>query len=311
MPDIQYYVVRQGEAQERFVPMIPVDQLPDWLDVVGVPRELQAKDATKMTALLDIGRKGGLGGTFQVRLLMDGPGEASSESDAGTGQAVKPAALTASLAASSETSVTSAPSSHDATGGEACDTHLDPIKELTDKNEDPGCWKHACQPAKPIMAKGVPKTTADSKIQNPAKGESQNNKLRVLPCKYWCKYGRCGFNTRCQFAHIMPLTREGLQAVDLDELPKWFIKKQSSGQDPDKKKDLPAGRQSSSFHGGTPTARSKLYKTQKATAATASYTTNRQSTMCTPALSKTYKHKTVITADTARAVEVDDLIELI
>ena len=98
----------------------------------------------------------------------------------------------------------------------------------------------------------------------------------------------------------MPLTREGLRAVDLDELPPWYLKKQSSGQGPDKKKGLPVSP------GGIPTASSKLHKMQKATAATASWTTSRQSSMRAPVPSKTYKPMPAIPA-----VEVDNLIDLI
>ena len=209
MPEIQYYVVRQDEAKERFVPLIPVDQLPDWLDVVGVPREVQAQDATKMTALLDIGRKGGLGGTFKVRLLMDSPGSASSESDAGAGHAVKSTASTASPAAASEASaasaasVTSAPSSHDATGDEACDSehdakqahartdktaHIDPIKESSNTDGGLGCWKRSHLATTPFMAKDAPETTAEGSPSDIH--ENQRMKPHILPCKYWCKHGR-------------------------------------------------------------------------------------------------------------------------
>lgn len=61
-PRAQYYVVRPGpvttlpsggrsQAPARLVPLVAVDQLPEWINIVGVPRELKPEDAVQMLAI--------------------------------------------------------------------------------------------------------------------------------------------------------------------------------------------------------------------------------------------------------------------
>ncbi|KAL1901948.1 hypothetical protein Sste5346_001654 [Sporothrix stenoceras] len=61
-PRVQYYVVRPGpvtmlpsggrsQAPARLVPLVAIDQLPDWVDIVGVPRELKPEEAATMLAI--------------------------------------------------------------------------------------------------------------------------------------------------------------------------------------------------------------------------------------------------------------------
>ena len=58
-----YYIVRPGptttlpsgglsQGPAHLVPLVAVDQLPTWLDIVGVPRELAAADAVNMVAIV-------------------------------------------------------------------------------------------------------------------------------------------------------------------------------------------------------------------------------------------------------------------
>lgn len=83
MPRPLYYLVRPGpvislssgsnpRGPVRLVPLIPVDQLPAWLEIVNAPRELAATDAIKMTAVFganEDGQEGENSSVFEVRVL--------------------------------------------------------------------------------------------------------------------------------------------------------------------------------------------------------------------------------------------------
>ncbi|CAK7211878.1 hypothetical protein SBRCBS47491_001272 [Sporothrix bragantina] len=78
-----HYIVRPGlvttllsgglsQGPARLVPLIAVDQLPAWLDIVGVPRNLPAEDAVKMVAIVGGSESGNAGdGVYDVRVLQD------------------------------------------------------------------------------------------------------------------------------------------------------------------------------------------------------------------------------------------------
>ncbi|CAK7198615.1 hypothetical protein SEUCBS139899_001279 [Sporothrix eucalyptigena] len=60
----------QGPA--RLVPLIAVDQMPEWIEVVGVPRQLEAKDTINMVAI--VGHEvGGDEAIFEVNVLEKDP----------------------------------------------------------------------------------------------------------------------------------------------------------------------------------------------------------------------------------------------
>ncbi|CAK7214334.1 hypothetical protein SCUCBS95973_002107 [Sporothrix curviconia] len=86
MPRPLHYIVRPGptavlpsgglsQGPARLVPLITVDQLPPWLEIVGVPRQLAAEEAVRMVAIVGGGGEDcssdgdGNSGVFEVRLL--------------------------------------------------------------------------------------------------------------------------------------------------------------------------------------------------------------------------------------------------
>lgn len=65
----EHFLVRPGEHHGVIVPLIAVDQLPDWIQLAGVPRELDAEEAIGLTSLGIIDREDK--NTYEVCLRTD------------------------------------------------------------------------------------------------------------------------------------------------------------------------------------------------------------------------------------------------
>ncbi|KAF3769242.1 hypothetical protein M406DRAFT_350118 [Cryphonectria parasitica EP155] len=50
-PCPEYFIVRRGARQDTMVPLVAADQLPEWLQLAGVPRELRAEQASGLVSL--------------------------------------------------------------------------------------------------------------------------------------------------------------------------------------------------------------------------------------------------------------------
>ncbi|EFX04167.1 zinc finger DNA-binding protein [Grosmannia clavigera kw1407] len=235
-----HYVVRPGPTtrlpsgmvvQEpgRFVPLIAIDQLPDWLEVVGVPRQLLFSQAVDMIAIGAVARPSDLqihnstlanDDVFEVRVLR------RHDSDI----AVPPAAVfPASPAVSATASST--------TLGMAAERAT--MKDMSTKNtstprkaaaSDSDAWSRdgsvsswSREPRSRAGRSATPSniwTVKSAKTTKPPKASTDMSDRQ--PCRHWCQTGKCSFKSGCKFSHVMPETIKGLRVVGLSRFPDWY-----------------------------------------------------------------------------------------
>jgi hypothetical protein len=260
-PRVHHFIVRPevikrlptGLAVEQaLVPLIPFDELPEWLDIIGVPRNLTVEQAKHLTNLGCYDPQG----MHDVELIIDEP--ESGASDAGatvtSGPALeapssavsegnaKPHGLQQSRWADSvDDDSNTVPDKPGAMVLPALTTAVHPADRmmahispgqppLTSTAPSSGPNSTACQapplpPASNDPTPGVANTPsvtiAKASSHNPSSSATVTPKKRVH-CRHWVHHGTCKWAPFCRFAHKMPATLAGLAEVGLDDFPSWW-----------------------------------------------------------------------------------------
>ncbi|CEI64080.1 hypothetical protein FVEN_g10840 [Fusarium venenatum] len=224
-PKPQFFLIRPGAEEitptgqivaqpATAVPLIPADLLPDWVEVVGVPRSL-SEDETK-----DIGNLGVIHAeqyTYKLRFdPITGDDACASdevEEENPCESVMQPSASIWGPSISHDTSreeqnpetLTSLPS-HTS----ALQVKLKPAQGLSSSRHNP----ENQQQQKSIVDKEPsplqPNTTSPSS-ELPS------------PCRHWCHHGVCKWGLDCHYEHTMPTTSTGLAEVGLSQFPDWWL----------------------------------------------------------------------------------------
>ena len=262
-PTPQYFLVRPDVKQQTrsgmvvspgaMVPLIAVDQLPDWIDIDGVPRELEIKTVSGM---INLGRGVKSDGMYDIRLHTE--------------------TVLRMMAANENSSIVNdtkgtrvGVDSNDETKNQR-DAPLDVQKRLeprvpgqgtpvahsrkiSNNNErvpatqnNPYTSPHPPQSPTELMLQASRHATSnpassliDRRDQLPphiSPTLREGNKTMTLQqknkdiehshtsyCRHWCHHGTCKWGLNCRYEHTMPTTLEGLQEVGLKSFPTWFI----------------------------------------------------------------------------------------
>ncbi|KAM0246741.1 hypothetical protein ACHAP5_004512 [Fusarium lateritium] len=217
----QFFLVRPGAEQitttgqirvqpATAVPLIPIDLLPEWVEIVGVSRSLSPED-TK-----DMGNLGVIHSeldTFRLRFAAVTEDETcdsdnSEESNVmqsgiiSSGDAlVRPAPTTPS----SGLSPTPAPK-----------LKLKSAQGLSSSRHNPDNQQQSGEVEKePALHKETAKLPANTTSPTPS--------LTSPPCRHWCHYGACRWGLDCHYEHTMPTTPAGLEDVGLSGFPNWWL----------------------------------------------------------------------------------------
>lgn len=187
-------LVRPGTA----VPLIPADMLPEWLEVIGVPRYLPQEQTEDM---INLGPFHAEAGTYQLKF-------ASISDDSEKEQ----------LCSDDDTSTTCPPKTEPSSSPSPSEA-----SELENK-------------AKPTLASPAPKKLKPaqglaSSRHNPLNNSQDLEHTTTLsqtpvltsPCRHWCRYGACRWGISCRFKHAMPTTPEGLAEAGLETFPDWWL----------------------------------------------------------------------------------------
>ncbi|KAF4470323.1 zinc finger DNA-binding [Fusarium albosuccineum] len=210
-PTPQFFLVRPGLEQitssgqvlvqpGTAVPLIPADLLPEWLQVVGVPRNLSPEQTQGMINLGAVHAE-----TEPYKLKFNQLYE-EKECDGDT----------------SDESTIHAPKPHPLPSAEKGDINSDKAKTkpIPSRSSTPSGPKAK---TKLKAAKGLA-----SSRHNPANSEDTTTTAALLPavklpCRHWCQSGTCKWSQFCRFQHTMPETAEGLAEVGLTRFPDWWL----------------------------------------------------------------------------------------
>ncbi|GKU00169.1 unnamed protein product [Fusarium langsethiae] len=229
-PKPQFFLIRPGAEKitptgqiivqpATAVPLIPADLLPDWVEVVGVPRSLSA-DETK-----DMGNLGVVHAEqFTYKLRFD----PITGDDACTNDEAEEENPCESLMQPS-VSIWGPSISHDSSREEhkpgvltSLTSHtstpqvkLKPAQGLSSSRHNP---KNQ-QQQQPTQPKSTPQ-----REPSPIQPNTTSPSLQLpTPCRHWCHHGVCKWGLDCHYEHTMPTTPTGLAEVGLSQFPDWWL----------------------------------------------------------------------------------------
>ncbi|KAK4451681.1 hypothetical protein QBC34DRAFT_400458 [Podospora aff. communis PSN243] len=243
------------------VPLIAIDELPDWIEIVGAPRQLTVQQTIGMANLGSFVKSDG---TYPVRIAYDAAGDDSSSDgeevkpswadlveemrdDCGIGErrdaeigtasvvpptpAVSPVQLNTPAPGQPQTPSQPQPSPSNSNNTRATDIHpADRMKAHWAVNQPA---RHAGLSAsihnQPPEAKQTPPTTQQA--TTPTISSTCTASTQPMPqsvdeyCRHWCHHGTCKWGLQCRYKHSMPTTPSGLLEVGLSEFPTWWLAK--------------------------------------------------------------------------------------
>ncbi|KAK4238024.1 hypothetical protein C8A03DRAFT_33981 [Achaetomium macrosporum] len=210
------------------VPLVAVDELPDWLGLVGVPRELTAEQTIDLYNLGTVSKSDGSYVVNMHQATAGGPSTTMEHTEGKQGDATVKA-----HSASSETKGSSpaAPGTTPAHPADNMKAHWNGAhaRDLTINNNTA---QH--QPPTPLLPPGPQLTLPRGPTQPTGSTTSTASNTTTEPvtttaatttteyCRHWCQHGTCRWGLRCRHLHAMPTTRAELAEVGLREIPAWW-----------------------------------------------------------------------------------------
>ncbi|KAK7417971.1 hypothetical protein QQX98_004273 [Neonectria punicea] len=240
-PKPQFFLIRPG--LERFtttgelivqpgkiVPLVPIDLLPEWLEVVGVPRCLRPDQTVGMNNLGSIHAE-----TETYRLKFIHPDEDTESQDAASDDtnesgAHSPSPSTASSQAPSRVESTAAsntrprPVQRASPQGLAASRHnpLNNNANANSSNTNSNNTNSNNTNTAPAPAQRIASPPSSSPPP-PTRAAKKAAKASPCFCRHWCHHGTCKWGLACRFQHAMPNDFEGLAAVGLADFPDWWL----------------------------------------------------------------------------------------
>ena len=226
-----YFLVRPGMEDGKpgpIVPLIAMDQLPDWMQLAGVPRELRPEQTNGLTNVGIINREDD--DIYEVRLHHDKI------------RAILKATTTRSLSGQEGQA-----RDDDSRFGTMSRPNSAPVHEESATKVQ---GKQSLQRAERMLSasrhSGVGNVARGGKPIRPHMTQAMYDKAqpRVVPCsssgirdrpqvitgspgtafcRHWCHHGTCKWGWNCKFQHRMPTTAEGLREVGLRGFPTWYL----------------------------------------------------------------------------------------
>lgn len=256
VPRPHFFIVRpdvnrrtsQGQVHTipgAIVPLIPVDELPDCIDIIGVPRELSAEQTV---GLCNLGTVSKSNGSYAVKVIRQGSVASTSAGKlTATQPAIKTAAGPGQAAPSPLASGPPAPATVTTPAqSPSIPAHIHPPERIQPHGSDaparPG--RHAGldhsihnNPYPPAPPTATAATAASPGRTDPPEHQQQQQAqqqqqtrqqehqqpqpqpqpqpLSAAPaeyCRHWCLYGSCRWGARCRYLHAMPIAPDQLAA---------------------------------------------------------------------------------------------------
>lgn len=226
-PILRYFVVRpavevtlpSGEVERRpdtIVPLIPMDMIPEGVEIKGIPRQMSPTETMGMTHVGTTSLESDNGGKA---LALHQQQTGSSTSTAPTGLCYTPASFEQPMGHEPKTQASqflrnvprplALPLTPDGTPTSQRSMPLKPSEHV----ETP------VRQARPLKTSNRSQTPSD-------KSEEPSH------CQQWCHHGRCDRGGSCRSKHDMPKSQDGLRAVGLERLPEWWFHRKNHRQQP-------------------------------------------------------------------------------
>ncbi|KAI3401719.1 hypothetical protein diail_9383 [Diaporthe ilicicola] len=263
-PSFDHFIVRPDEEDGTpgpIVPVIAIDQLPDWMQLVGVPRELDAEQTIGLINLGVIDKEED--SLYEVRLhhdkiraILNGTDEKTGSSSSGsssspsregkakdTQKKKKDKKKTASRTetknkagkqpTSEESLSTSAGSSSSAGSSlvESPQPRAHPAERMlsasrhnvanTAGDSQPRSSSGGERPLRPHMTEAMRDEPRPAAHQHIT--TRQDKQPATVFCRHWCHHGTCKWGLECRYQHRMPTTLDGLREVGLKAFPTWYL----------------------------------------------------------------------------------------
>ncbi|KAK3341230.1 hypothetical protein B0T25DRAFT_335092 [Lasiosphaeria hispida] len=239
----RFFLVRPGVTQQTpsgaireelgpIVPLVPLDELPPWLDIVGMPRELAVEDTVGMVNLGPIAKPEG---TYSVRIMYQPSSPAPSDwADDVTmvGDSVEAIPVAAAGTSQPQAQVmeatAAAPAPAPAPGAHPADrmkTHWSEARASA-LGQQPALLPLKTTAQQPQPPQPGPKTAGKQPATTHADRTSVPTSSPLSPpeyCRHWCHHGTCKWGQRCRYVHAMPTTHGGLLEVGLSQYPAWWL----------------------------------------------------------------------------------------
>ncbi|KAH6651048.1 hypothetical protein F5144DRAFT_626005 [Chaetomium tenue] len=213
------------------VPLVAVDELPEWLDIPSVPRNLSIAQTMNLS---NLGIASKSKDPYAVRIVHHATPLALQRAAAANNAVVAPATQPLSLtpaSASNDRKATATPATPTAkpaahrvgrTQAHQDEAHTDAVSTSTTTAS-----VHNPQPPPPqTQPKHAAITNTNTTPANNtaiASSSSANNTVaKTEYCRHWCRYGNCRWGMRCRYLHAVPTTAAELAAIGLREIPAWW-----------------------------------------------------------------------------------------
>lgn len=257
-PSVDHFIVRPDADDGTpgpIVPLVAVDQLPDWLQLSGVPRELDAEQTIGLTNLGIVDNKDD--STFEVRLhhgkirdILNNADEKTDLHSSGGGKGKAKATRKKKAAPHAETKSksiekTASEESLPTSAGTSSSTELGLVEEPkppvhpaermlsasrhNTANIAVGTQARNSSSEKPLRPHMTEATRTESRPAAPKDTTTKQDKQPTTFCRHWCHHGSCKWGLECRYQHRMPMTVDGLREVGLKDFPTWYLLMMSGG----------------------------------------------------------------------------------
>lgn len=254
---VDHFIVRPDADDGTpgpIVPLVAVDQLPDWMQLSGVPRELDAEQTIGLANLGIVDKKDD--NNFEVRLhhgkiraILNSADEKtglhSSAGGKGKAKANKKKAAPHGETKSKSIEKTASEESLSTSTGTSSSTLPGPVEKpkppvhpaermlsasrhntanIAVGTQTPNSCSE--RPLRPHMTEA---TRNEPRPAAPKDNTTKQDKQPTSICRHWCHHGTCKFGLKCRHQHRMPTTVEGLAEVGLKDFPTWYLLMMSGG----------------------------------------------------------------------------------
>ncbi|KAH6853470.1 hypothetical protein B0I37DRAFT_440612 [Chaetomium sp. MPI-CAGE-AT-0009] len=218
------------------VPLVAVDELPEWLDIPSAPRELSVEQTV---GLCNVGVANKSKGAYAVKIIHHATPAARQKCAAVKHTEAKPSTAATADAAAEPSSPASASTHHESKGTitPAAMPAADPTDGMkshrgeTHSGTSTGAIttsEHSPQQPHPPQMQPAPSAMTNIST-TPANNNTTTNTTNTPNsastdyCRHWCHYGTCKWGLRCRYLHAMPATAAELATVGLGEIPAWWV----------------------------------------------------------------------------------------
>ncbi|KAH8176083.1 hypothetical protein LIA77_04501 [Sarocladium implicatum] len=232
-PLLRYFIVRpstevmlpSGESQRQpdtIVPLIPMDMIPEGIDIMGIPRQLTLSETIGMQNV-------GIDNLDEDQNPITTNEQPEHGENSTTHRPVKTPESTVAfeqMASAIKTmSISSvAEEAHDSKTG------VSPTSTLgSSQGQGVSLTASPSRPYSTVNQRTGSPVEYIHRRRSSSRSTSRDPE-EPLHCQPWCHHGKCPRGDSCRSKHEMPATLEGLKKVGLEKLPYWYSSGKSRRQ---------------------------------------------------------------------------------